>query len=51
MQLELLPLFPPEKPPLWERLSPEQRERLIAALARLMRKAVREESRRDADER
>jgi hypothetical protein len=53
MQLELLPLPPPppEKPPLWERLSLEHRERLIAALARLMRKAVRGESRRDADER
>jgi hypothetical protein len=53
MQLELLPLppSPPEKPPLWERLSPEHQERLIAALARLMRKAVCGESRRDADER
>jgi hypothetical protein len=53
MQLELLPLppSPPEKPPLWERLSPEHQERLIAALARLMRKTVREESRRDGDER
>jgi hypothetical protein len=46
MQLELLPLHPPpsEKPPLWKRLSPEHRERLITALARLMRKAVRGES-------
>jgi hypothetical protein len=53
MQLELLPLPPPppKKPPLWERLSPEHRERLIAALAPLMRKAVCGESRRDADER
>ena len=53
MQLALLPLPPPppEKQPLWERLSPEHRERLIAALARLMRKAASEESRRDADER
>ena len=53
MQLELLPLPPPlpEKPPLWERLSPEHRARLIATLARLMKKAVREQPRRDADER
>ena len=53
MQLELLPLPspPPEKPPLWERLSPEHRARLIATLARLMKKAVREETRRDTDER
>lgn len=53
MQLELLPLppLPPKKPSLWERLSPEHRERLIAALTRLMRKVVLEESRKDADER
>jgi hypothetical protein len=53
MQLELLPLPPPlpEKPPLWKRLSPEDRERLIATLARLMKKAVRGEPRRNTDER
>ncbi|MCX6070773.1 MAG: hypothetical protein NTU91_07930 [Chloroflexi bacterium] len=53
MQLELLPLLPqaPEKPRLWERLSPEHRAMLIAVLARLMRKAVHGEPRRDTDER
>jgi hypothetical protein len=53
MQLELLPLPPPlpRKPSLWERLSPEHRTRLIAVIARLMRKAVHGEPRRDTDER
>jgi hypothetical protein len=53
MQLDLLPSTPrvPARPRAWEYMSPEQRARLIAALARLMRKAVLPEPRRDVDER
>jgi hypothetical protein len=53
MQLELLP-SPTQSPPqpgVWDRLSQEQRTRLIAALARLIRKTVLAEPRGDHDER
>jgi hypothetical protein len=53
MQLELLPTTAqvPARPQTWEYLNPEQRAALIAALARLMRKAVLPEPRRNPDER
>ena len=53
MQLEIWPPTPqsPQSLQVWERLSPQQRAKLIATLARLMRKAVRTEPRRDTDER
>jgi hypothetical protein len=50
MQLELLPSTP-QSPLVWDRLSQEQRAKLIAALARLIRKAVLAKPRRDHDER
>jgi hypothetical protein len=49
MQLELLQS--PERPRVWERLSAEHRAMLIRALARLLRKAVHAEPRRDTNER
>ena len=53
MQLQLWPQAPqsPQSPQVWERLSPQQRAKLIATLARLMRNAVVAEPRRDTDER
>jgi hypothetical protein len=54
MQLELFPT-PSEPlrslPPLWEELNQRQRAEIIAALARLMSKAVARHPGRDNDER
>jgi hypothetical protein len=52
MQLELfaLPSGSRPKSPLWDRLSREEQQAVVAALARLLAKAVRPEERRDSDD-
>lgn len=53
MQLELLPSTtqPPQQPRVWDRLSQEQRAKLIVALVRLIKETVLAEPRGDHDER
>jgi hypothetical protein len=53
MQLELFPLQPEprSKSTRWARLTQDEREAIVRKLARLMARAVRPMSKRDADER
>lgn len=52
MQLELFrtPSQPQRRPPVWERLNQEQRATVVTILARLMRKAIHPQPRRENDE-
>ena len=53
MQLELFYTTsePPKKPQIWESLSQEQRETVVAILARLMKETIYPEPMRDNNER
>jgi len=53
MQLELFytPSEPPKKPQIWESLSQERRETVVVVLARLMKKTIQGEPRRNKNER
>ena len=52
MQSELFPTLsePPKSPPIWESLNEEQQATVIKLLARLMRKAIHPDPRRENDE-